>query len=238
VLAGLAAGHVDAVYYDAAESDLSARTRRVLDAARDAGIVSIALAPGVLRKVTDAVSPQPVVATAAPPLSAPAAIAPSGFVLVLSDVADPGNLGTAIRSADAAGPVAVVICGEGVDVCNPKALRATAGSAFQIPVVVLDTLGHAADVLHGSGREVLGAVVRDAPSLWSTTLGDRCAVVVGAEATGLDAADLEHLDGAVRIPMAGGAESLNAGVAASIVCFEALRQLDTAQAGPHGSRTI
>jgi TrmH family RNA methyltransferase len=206
--------------------------------ARDAGVASVGLAPGVLRKVTDAVSPQPVVATAHPPLSGPDAIPETGFVLVLSDVSDPGNLGTAIRSADGAGTVAVVVCGEGVDVCNPKALRATAGSAFQVPLVVLDTLGDAIDVLHASGREVLGAVVRDAPSLWSTTLGERCAVAVGAETTGLADEDLERLDGTVRIPMAGPAESLNAGVAASIVCFEALRQLGTGLAGPHTSPTI
>jgi TrmH family RNA methyltransferase len=238
VLAGLAAGRVDAVFFDAEATETSPRARRVLEAARDAGVVPVGLAPGVLRKVTDAVNPQPVVATSVPPLSGPDALGPSGFVLVLSDVADPGNLGTAIRSADAAGGAGVVVCGAGVDVCNPKALRATAGSAFQIPLVVLDELGDALDVLHATGREVLGAVVRDAPSLWSTTLSENVAVVVGAEASGLGVTDLGRLDGAVRIPMEGSAESLNAGVAASIVCFEALRQRTTAQAGPHASPTI
>jgi RNA methyltransferase, TrmH family len=238
VLAGLASGHVDAVYFEAVPLEERARARRVLEAAHDAGVVAVELAAGVLRKVTDAVSPQPVVATAVPPLCGPDALARSGFVLVLSDVSDPGNLGTAIRSADAAGAAGVVVCGHGVDVCNPKALRATAGSAFHLPIVVVDAVDEAARLLRASGRTVLGAVVREAPSLWATTLSARCAVVVGAESTGLADADLGVLDGTVRIPMGGAAESLNAGVAAAIVCFEAMRQRGEGGDAPHSSPTI
>jgi TrmH family RNA methyltransferase len=238
VLAGLESGLVDAVYFDVDAAGANSRALRVLEAATRAGVASIALAPGVLNGVTDSVSPQPVAATALPPLQPPDAIATGGFVLVLSDVADPGNLGTAIRSADAAGAAGVVVCGHGVDVCNPKALRATAGSVFHLPVVVLESASAAIEVLRSSGRRVLGAVVRDAPSLWTTTLSGPCAVVVGAESTGLSADDLEGLDGTVCIPMVGAAESLNAGVAASIVCFEALRQRGAGGGGTRVSPTI
>jgi RNA methyltransferase, TrmH family len=237
-LAGLASGHVDAVYYEADALDDARRAHRVLDAARDAGVASVELAAGVLRRVTDAVYPQPVVATATPPLSGPEALAQDGFVLVLSDVSDPGNLGTAIRSADASGALGVVVCGHSVDVCNPKALRATAGSVFHLPIVVMDSTADAVDLLKSTGRTVLGAVVREAPSLWSATLSDRYAVVVGSESTGLSNADLDRLDGTVRIPMGGAAESLNAGVAASIVCFEAMRQRGEGGESRHSSPTI
>lgn len=212
--------------------------RCVLEAARDADVPAVALAAGVLGRVTDAQHPQPVVATAVPPVAPMEAIVESGFLLVLSDVADPGNLGTAIRSADAAGVAGVVVCGRAVDVCNPKTLRATAGSAFHVPIVVFDTTARAIDAVRASRRTVLGAVVRDAPALWTSTLDARCAVVVGAESTGLDVADLERLDGTVRIPMVGAAESLNAGVAASIICFESLRQRTNGAVAPQRSPTI
>jgi TrmH family RNA methyltransferase len=238
VLAGLASGHVDVVYFDADAADSNARARAVLDAASAAGVPSAALAGGVLRTVTDAQHPQPVAATARPSSTGDASGFDEGFVLVLCDVADPGNLGTAIRSADAAGTAGVVVCGDGVDVGNPKVLRATAGSVFQLPVAVVATPVDAATALRGSGRRVLGAVVRGGTPLWSARLDGATAVVVGSESTGLAPALLDRLDGGLSIPMAGHAESLNAGVAASIVCFESLRQRAAGDGPPRRASTI
>jgi TrmH family RNA methyltransferase len=165
-----------------------------------------------------------VLGVAAMPPSGLALVPASGFVLVLSDVNDPGNLGTAIRSADASGAAAVVVCGESVDVFNPKTLRATAGSVFQVPIAIAPTLAAVVAPLKESGRAVFGACVEGGEPLWATWIARDAAVVVGAEATGLDDEDRSLLDGAITIEMQGRAQSLNVGVAASLVCFESLRQ--------------
>ncbi len=188
------------------------------------GVRLIELADGVVAKVADAVTPQPVLAVAALCDTGLGRLPPDGFVLVLHDVRDPGNLGTAVRAADAAGAAAVVVSGESVDVFNPKALRATAGSIFHLPVCVAGSLSEAVAALHATRRAVLGAVVAGGEPLWQVALGPASAVVVGGEATGLTALDRSWLDGGVTIEMAGRAESLNVGVAAALICFEALRR--------------
>lgn len=184
----------------------------------------IELADGVLAKVADAVTPQPILAVAALPDTGVDLVPADGFVLVLHDVRDPGNLGTAVRAADASGAAGVIVSGESVDVFNPKALRATAGSAFHLPISVTATLDEAVAALHATGRRVLGAVVSGGAALWHAPLTSASAVVVGGEATGLTDEERASLDGAVTIEMAGRAESLNVGVAAALLCFEALRR--------------
>lgn len=216
---------LEAVYFEAVaatESRPACAAALALAAAR--GVRLIELADGVLAKVADAVTPQPVLAVAALPDTSIGRLAQRGFVLVLHEVRDPGNLGTAVRAADAAGASGVVVTGESVDVVNPKALRATAGSLFHLPVSVVPTLEAGVEALHATGRRVLGAVVAGGTSLWRAPIDEAAAVVIGAEATGLSDAARALLDGEVSIEMAGRAESLNVGVAAALVCFEALRR--------------
>jgi RNA methyltransferase, TrmH family len=198
----------------------------------------IELADGVLAKVADAVTPQPILAVAALPDTGVDLVPADGFVLVLHDVRDPGNLGTAVRAADASGAAGVIVSGESVDVFNPKALRATAGSAFHLPVSVTATLEEAVAALHATGRRVLGAVVSGGAALWHAPLTSASAVVVGGEATGLTAEERASLDGAVTIEMAGRAESLNVGVAAALLCFEALRRRADPVGGDAATPTI
>jgi TrmH family RNA methyltransferase len=228
VAAALAAGaSLEAVYFEAAALDgAHAACAAVLAAAARAGVRAVELGDGVLARVADAVTPQPVLAVARLPATDVTVVPAHGFALVLHGVRDPGNLGTAVRAADAAGAAAVVVAGTSVDVFNPKALRATAGSAFHLPIAVCASLADAHAALRP--RRVLGAIVRGGDPLWSATLDDGAAVVVGGEAGGLDPSELTGLDGTVTIPMAGRAESLNVGVAAALVCFEALRR----RAGP------
>jgi TrmH family RNA methyltransferase len=226
---------IDAVYLE-----VEARGAAIDDvrgAAARHGVEVVELGVGVLARMADAVAPQPVAAVAALPLSGTTAIG-SGVVLVLCDLADPGNLGTAIRAADAAGCAGVVVCGQSVDVANPKALRASAGSVFHLPVVELATLEGAAHALRGTGRRVLGTAAVGGQDLWTASIDDDCAVVVGGEARGLGADALQLLDAVVTIPMAGAAESLNAGVAAALVCFEALRRRRGGAAAADASPTI
>ncbi|HEV3212668.1 MAG TPA: RNA methyltransferase [Acidimicrobiales bacterium] len=226
VAAALEAGvGIEAVYFEAAAATPArAACAAVLAAAASRGVRLIELDQGVLARVADAVTPQPVLAVAALPDTGLATVPAHGFVLVLHDVRDPGNLGTAVRAADASGAAAVVVSGQSVDVFNPKTLRATAGSAFHLPVAVAGSLAEVVAVLHGTGRDVLGAVVRGGEPLWSAPITAQAAVVVGGEAAGLGADEQAGLDGAVTIEMAGRAESLNVGVAAALVCFEALRR--------------
>jgi TrmH family RNA methyltransferase len=226
VCAAIAAGaSLEAVYFDVrATAPEHPSSASALAAAAAAGVRLVELAPGVLAKVADAVSPQPVLGVASLPDTSLGTLPPDGFVLVLDDVRDPGNLGTAVRAADAAGCAAVVVSGNSVDVFNPKTLRATAGSVFHLPVCVAASLGEAVTALRDTGRDVLGAVVEGGTSLWAASLSQRTALVVGSESTGLSDAALGLLDGTVTIEMAGRAESLNVGVAAALVCFEALRQ--------------
>ena len=240
VVAALDAGAaLEAVYFEAAAwSPRHPACATALSRAEAHGVELVELADGVLERVADARSPQPVLGLAAMPPSGLEDMPAHGFVLVLCDVKDPGNLGTAIRAADASGAAAVVVCGESVDVFNPKTLRATAGSVFYVPVAIAPTLADVVTALHDSGHVVYGAVVEGGEPLWGTSIARDAAVVIGAEAAGLGDEDRSLLDGAISIEMAGRAESLNVGVAAALVCFESLRQRGASGglAGP--ARTI
>jgi TrmH family RNA methyltransferase len=193
-----------------------------------AGVAPVDLKEGVLEKVSTTRTPQPVLAVArwgpaslddllgGPPLA--------GLVVVLVDVADPGNLGTILRSAEAAGASAVVIAGTGVDVRSPKVIRASAGAVFGQPVVEASGTDAVLDALQGHGIRCFGAIAHGGAPPDAVALGRGAAIVMGNEAHGLNAALIARLDGTVTIPMAGVAESLNVAMATSVLCFEAARQ--------------
>ena len=140
------------------------------------------------------------------------------FVVVADRLADPGNLGTILRSAEAAGVDAVVVTPGTVDAFNPKVVRASAGALFHVPVVDGDARRRA----RAAGLRLVGHVV--APRATPHTDADwsgRVAIVAGSEAHGL-AADAA-VDEWVRIEHRGRAESLNVAMAATVLCFEAAR---------------
>jgi TrmH family RNA methyltransferase len=199
--------------------------------AHTAGARIFELAPGVMEAVTGVVTPQDVIALA-PYLDVPRAdVATADLVVVLVDVRDPGNAGTVLRSAEAAGARAVVCCDGSVDVYNPKTVRASAGAIFHVPVVVG---GDPVEVLEDMGTwglQRLGAVAAGGLDYVTTDLRRPTALVLGNEAHGLPSHVVDALDASVTIPMAGRAESLNVGMAAAVICFEALRQRRTGQAG-------
>ena len=183
------------------------------------------LAEGVLERVADTVTPQGVLAVVRRPATTFAdAARDAQLVVVCVDLQDPGNAGTVIRSAEAAGVGAVVCCGESVDVFAPKSVRASAGSLFHVavvnegdPVAVLEQLG-------SWGKRRLGTVARDGQPYDEADLAGPTALVLGNEAHGLSDAVAAHLDGHLTIPMVGRTESLNVGMAAAVLCFEAARQ--------------
>jgi TrmH family RNA methyltransferase len=180
------------------------------------------VAVGVIDRIASTVTPQPVLAVVrrrdVPLATAAGAVAVGGFVVVAAGLADPGNLGTILRSAEAAGAGAVVVTEATVDVYNPKVVRASAGALFHVPVVVDVALGD----LSALGVPLLGAVADGGTPYDEAPLDVACALVLGSEAHGLPVG--LRLDGLVSIPHRGRAESLNVAMAATVLCFEAARR--------------
>lgn len=217
----LMAGAVPESLYLAAEGASAPGPSELAARAAELGARVAELAPGVMARVADTVTPQPVLAVF-PMVDVPEVPERAQLVVVMVDVRDPGNAGTVLRTADAAGVDAVVCCGGTVDPYNPKTVRSSAGSLFHVPLVLGDDPSSVLDGLSASGYRRLGAVVRDGEDYATVDWSSRIALVLGNEASGL--APSLPLDGAVAIPMAGRAESLNVGMACAVLCFEALRQ--------------
>jgi TrmH family RNA methyltransferase len=197
--------------------------------AAHAGANVYALAPGVIESVADAVTPQPF-CSVLPFVDAPIDALPTdGVVVVAVDVRDPGNAGTLIRSAAAAGARGVVLCDGCVELYNPKTVRSTAGALFRLPVVTSVPVSGALTSLGGAGRRRLAAVARGGEDYSSVDLTGPVAFVVGNEAHGLPD-ELAGIDAGITIPMPGSTESLNVGVATAVLCFEAARQTRAAVA--------
>lgn len=146
-------------------------------------------------------------------------------LLVLADgVQDPGNLGAIVRSADAAGAGGVVLFKGTVDIYNPKALRATMGSLFHLPVIQGAGAEEVLRYLSGRGIKIVAGDPRAGRVLSEVDLKVPCALVVGGEAAGFSVVLKEGADELARIPMPGRAESLNVAISASIMLYEAIRQ--------------
>lgn len=150
------------------------------------------------------------------------------LVAVPVEIGEPGNAGTLIRIADAMGAGAVILAGHSVDPYNGKCLRASAGSIFSIPVVsavATGTAQAAVSALRAAGLQVLATTVDGEMSLDEADLAVPTAWLFGAEAHGLPAEIADAADHRVRIPMSGGAESLNVASAASICLYLSARAL-------------
>ncbi len=189
-----------------------------------AGVPVFDLAPGVLERVAGTVTPQPVLAVARAVDVDLDALAGASLVLVCVDIRDPGNLGTVLRSAEAAGAGAVICCDGTVDVSSPKCVRASAGALFHLRVVAGGAVVEVLEKLGGWGIRRLGTRARGGTPYDRVDLRRPTALVVGNEAHGFPSDVEPLLDDVVTIPLEGRAESLNVGVAASVICFEAARQ--------------
>ena len=186
------------------------------------------LGPGVIERVADAATPQPVMAVVASvdvPLDA---LAGARALVVCTELRDPGNAGTVLRGAGAAGVDGVVFCDGSVDVYNPRTVRASAGALFGVPFVAGGGVSEVLERIGGWGMRRLGAVAHGGADYAGVDLTGRIALVVGNEAHGLADGTRRLLDGAVTIPLARDTESLNVGVATAVLCFEAARQRRTA----------
>jgi len=179
----------------------------------------------VLDAMADTVTPQGVVAVARQfPASVRDVFAERPrLVAICEEVRDPGNLGTIIRAADAAGADAVLLTGRTVDPYNPKVVRSTTGSLFHVPITVGGDLADVASRARAAGLRVIAADVKGADLLEARAQGllaEPTAWLFGNEARGLTDEALALADTALRLPIFGRAESLNLATAASVCLYE------------------
>lgn len=145
------------------------------------------------------------------------------LVMVLESVEKPGNLGAVLRSADAAGADAVVVCDPLTDIWNPNLIRSSVGAVFSVPVAVC-TSADAIAFLKKRGIRILTAQLQDSEWYYDTDMTGATALVMGTESTGLTQAWRDSADAHIKIPMLGRLDSLNVSVSAAVLLYEAVRQ--------------
>ena len=145
------------------------------------------------------------------------------LIMVLESVEKPGNLGAVLRSADAAGADAVIVCDPLTDLYNPNLIRASVGAVFTVPTVCCSS-EEAIKWLKESGIQILTAQLQDSSLYYDRDMTGPTAIVMGTESTGLSDRWREAADAHIRIPMLGVGDSLNVSVSAAILLFEAVRQ--------------
>jgi RNA methyltransferase, TrmH family len=178
----------------------------------------------VMERLTSTVTPQGVVGVAPFVDRSIRELSGPGVVTILDEVRDPGNAGTILRSADAAGALGVVFAGSSVDPYNPKAVRASAGSIFHVPIVRGPATVEAVGSLRDGGFSIVAMDMHGEEDLFETELPASTAFVFGNEAHGLSESALALADRRVRVPHVGRAESLNLAAAATVCLFEWVRR--------------
>ncbi len=144
-------------------------------------------------------------------------------LIILDGIQDPGNAGTIIRTAEAFGATGVLLLPPAVGPWRQKVLRASAGSSFRLPVLALDS-PQALGALHGQGIRIYGCAAHEGASIEQAAIGERWAMVIGSEGSGLSRPVAALCDGILHIPCPGPVESLNAATAAAILLYAASRQ--------------
>ena len=145
------------------------------------------------------------------------------LIVVLESVEKPGNLGAVLRSADASGADAVIVCDPLTDLYNPNLIRSSIGSIFTVPCVACSS-EECIDFLKAHGIKILTAQLQDSELYYDSDMKCGVAIVMGTESTGLTDIWRKAADAHIRIPMLGRLDSLNVSVSAAILLFEAVRQ--------------
>jgi TrmH family RNA methyltransferase len=171
-----------------------------------------------------AVLPADVGVLAVVPVPRPASAAPADFCLLLDDVQDPGNVGSMLRTAAAAGVAQVLLSKDCAFAWSPKVLRAGQGAHFHIQIYENADLPAWAAAYRASGGKIVATVASGGGSLYEARLAGRVAIAIGNEGAGLSPALVAQATQRVTIPMPGGVESLNAAAAAAVCLFECVRQ--------------
>jgi TrmH family RNA methyltransferase len=188
------------------------------------GVPSMETGAAVLASLQDARSPQPILLLMPRPAWPVGVGCGSGALVVVAvGLQDPGNLGSLLRTADAAGATACFVTEGSVDPYHPRAVRASMGSIFRMPVAECDTNGAIA-LLRRRGLALLGAEAAAGTEYHRCDFRRAAALFFGGEGAGLPPAAREAMDESVRVSMRRGVESLSVGAAAAVVLFEASRQ--------------
>ena len=145
------------------------------------------------------------------------------LVVILESVEKPGNLGAVLRSADASGVDAVIVCDPLTDMYNPNLIRSSIGAIFTVPVATA-TSEESIKWLKDNNIKIYTAQLQDSEWYYDTDMKGATAIVMGTEATGLTTAWRKAADAHIKIPMLGKLDSLNVSVSAAILMFEAVRQ--------------
>ncbi|UGQ10714.1 RNA methyltransferase [Yinghuangia sp. ASG 101] len=222
-----------------ATAEAAERHPDIVDRARASGVPVLRAAEDVVAAMSQTVTPQGMVALCRfvdVPLASLTEPSAPDLVAVLAHVRDPGNAGTVLRAADAAGAEAVVLTDASVDLYNPKTVRASAGSLFHLPVVAGPRVEDTVARLRGAGLRVLAADGTGSADLDDELdaggLDGPTAWVFGNEAWGLPEETRALADAVVRVPIHGRAESLNLATAAAVCLYASAR----AQRGASGCR--
>lgn len=181
------------------------------------------LEDGLLKELSGTESPQGVVAVVRKHTYRLEDLS-TDFIVISDGIQDPGNLGSIIRTADAAGAGAVILLKGTVDLYNDKTLRATMGSIFHLPILQVDSFEELVQQLTKEGFEIYASNLERSQGLYQCSFLGKVAIVIGNEANGMPDAHLALATHKVRIPMPGSAESLNAAAAAAVMIYEVLRQ--------------
>ncbi len=191
------------------------------------GINVYTLAPKIFDYVSDTVTPQGVMAICRMEEVnfSDVELEESSLIVVCENLQDPGNAGTIIRTADAAGAACVIFTKGCVDIYNPKVTRSVMSSLWSVKVLRNKNMDSVFGYLkNNSVKSVAGALSDNSTSLFDADLKGRCALFIGNEGAGLEKDTVKRCDMAVTIPMLGGAESLNASVAGAVMMYEKVRQ--------------
>lgn len=230
----LDAGIVPRTVYVDAGRVLSSPRRELLERAEREGATARWVEAGVITRIADTVTPTPFISVVErAPLSVAALLEDARrsagtdrgvSVLVLASVSDPGNAGTLMRSAEAAGIDGIIFCSGSVDPFGPKTVRSSAGAVVKIRVAEGGDVPDVLAQLRDAGVRCVGTDASEGTPYGEFDFGEDTAIVLGNEAHGLAPEASAHLDQLITIPMVGSAESLNVAMAGTLLCFEVLRQ--------------
>ena len=183
------------------------------------------IADSLFRSISDTAAPQGILAVVRRSVYTAEGMAASGRPLViLESLQDPGNLGTILRSGEGAGIGGVLMTGATADIYSPKTVRSTMGSIFRVPHCTLQDPGEAVRLLRDAGYRIFAAHLDGSVLYTDADYTHPSAFLIGNEGSGLTPETAALADQAVRIPMEGRVESLNAAIAATLLIYEAHRQ--------------
>jgi TrmH family RNA methyltransferase len=179
----------------------------------------------VLEALATTVKPDGAIAVAPLRESLSTNIPASGLILALDNIQDPGNLGTIIRTAVAAGASGLWLSRDSVDYTNPKVIRASAGQWFRLAIAVTDNIYQLVRDYQDSGVQVVATTPHTELTYWQVDWQSPSLLILGNEGAGLSEKLINSADIKVKVPLNNGVESLNVGITAALLLYEAQRQL-------------